>query len=347
MLIDNTPEKEIVKPVHSQLVKEKQKEEVLHKWCVYFDEVTEEIITVTNRPKNNIDYPYLLTTSNDAKDILTGILNPQKYCVIEVSEGYKLVEKSEGIRIKSAENFLSVLPKAKSNKDVNVIFYINSWKMEVNFNQDTLYKMTGRRYHKDIAINAETDGKYDNVVLFLIKKNDPNFLLDTIEIDTKELVQDGYVLYDLHDLRSTCGLGEIDVLTKKIFKSYGVKIQQNFVRAEFTRRYDKKRLIHDVTELTDLVDNSFTIYNQDNEYYIKSNFGQPRDANIYKDVTLYLLQEDNVNILLDTITIPYVEIGYKITSKLKTNVQLENCKIMTKEENRNLTFDFDLQEQTI
>ena len=60
-------------------ISEKKPEDVAYQWCVYFDDDTEEVITVTNRPRKEIQYPYVLTTSIDARDILKGVLNPKKY----------------------------------------------------------------------------------------------------------------------------------------------------------------------------------------------------------------------------------------------------------------------------
>ena len=330
--------------VHNPLVSIKQTKDIPHRFCVYFDDFTEEVITVTNRPREEIKYPYVLTTSEDAKKILTGDLNPQKYSVIEIANGYKLVEKTESIRIKSAENFLSKLPIVKNNQDVNIIFYINSWKMEVNFNEDTLYRMTGRRYHKHISINEEKDGKYDNMQLFLIKQNDPNYLIGTIEIDTKKLVSSGYILYDLHKLRAVCGLGEITVLTKKIFKTYGVKRKQNFVRAEFSRKRDKRRLIHDITVQDQQVTNTFTIIIKEGKFHLRSNFVQPTDQKIYGDIFLYVLNENNVNKLNGMLHIPFKDVGYNQTVLLNTDIDLATCKIMTREEHKNITFDMNLGE---
>ena len=53
--------------VHNPLVSIKQTKDIPHKFCVYFDDFTEEVITVTNRPREEIKYPYVLTTSEDAK----------------------------------------------------------------------------------------------------------------------------------------------------------------------------------------------------------------------------------------------------------------------------------------
>ena len=69
--------------------------------------------------------------------------------------------------------------------------------MEVNFNPDTLYRMTGVRYFKHVSLNPEKDGRYDNIVLYLIKNNDPNYLLKTITIDPAELIEEGYIVFDI------------------------------------------------------------------------------------------------------------------------------------------------------
>ena len=153
-----------------------------------------------------------------------GVEDPRKFAVIDVSEGYKLIERGDVVRLREAENYLTNIPINNNlSQDVNIIFYVNSWKMEVNFSQETLYKMTGRRKFRDVKINPEKEGRYDKIKLFLIKENDPNFLVDTIEVDPAELIVNGYLLYDMSSLRNVCGLGELRVMTKKIFKNYGIK----------------------------------------------------------------------------------------------------------------------------
>ena len=122
------------------------------KWCVYYDDENGDVVTVTNRAKDQIKSPYILTDSDDARQLLMGHVDPKKFAVVDVNHELKLVEKSAVLRIKEAERRLSVVPlNNKTKADINIIFYINSWKMEVNFNQDTLYRMTGKRFFRNIS----------------------------------------------------------------------------------------------------------------------------------------------------------------------------------------------------
>ena len=55
------------------------------KWCVYFDEETGDLITVTSKPHESIDHPFLRTTSDDARKVLMGVEDPRKFAVIDVN----------------------------------------------------------------------------------------------------------------------------------------------------------------------------------------------------------------------------------------------------------------------
>jgi len=316
------------------------------KWCVYFDEETGDVITVTSKPHESVQYPYLKTTSDYARKVLMGIEDPRKFAVVDLSEGHKLIERGDVLRLREAENYLTRIPINNNlTHDVNIIFYVNSWKMEVNFSQETLYKMTGRRKFRDIKINPEKEGRYDKITLFLIKENDPNFLIDTIEVDPAELIVNGYLLFDMSSLRNVCGLGEVHVMTKKIFKHYGVKRKSHFGQADFISRLSKRRNEAVIKEQNQDITTTFTVIKRDNDqYYLKSNFENPHESKIFNDMILYLISKNNPNQLLGYVQVPIDEIGYQKEYYLPTDYSLENCSFLCREENNNITFDYKIQE---
>lgn len=316
------------------------------KWCVYFDEESGDVITVTSKPHETVHHPYLRTASEDARKILMGIEDPRKFAVVDLSEGHKLIERGDVVRLREAENYLTKIPFDNNiTYDVNVIFYINSWKMEVNFSQETLYKMTGRRKFRDVKINPEKEGRYDKITLYLIKENDPNFLIETIEVDPVELIVSGYILFDMSSLRNVCGLGEVHVMTKKIFKHYGAKRKSHFGQADFVSRLSKRRNEAIIKEQTTDITTTFTVIRKDNDqYYLKSNFENPHESKIFNDLILYLISKNNPNQLLDYVKVPIKEIGYQKEFYLTTNYSLENCSFLCREENKNITFDYEIQE---
>lgn len=312
------------------------------KWCVYYDDENGDVVTVTNREKDQIKNPFIETDSDDARQILMGYVDPKKFAVVDVNHELKLVEKSAVLRIKEAERRLSVVPlNQKTKADINIILYINSWKMEVNFNQDTLYRMTGKRFFRNISLNPEQDGVYDPITLFLIKDNDPNFLVKTIEIDPGELIEEGYMIFDMAPLRRICGLGEMSVMTKKIFQSYRLQRKANFTGIDYRTRYSRRRSFAKPTQPTQDVATDFTIIKKGDVTQIKSNFQNPQDSKIYTDIGLYITDPRNPSQLLDHIVLPLNSIGWDRTLEITTpGLDLTKCGILCRESNVDLTFDY-------
>lgn len=323
------------------LLRDYKKDKEPTRWCVYYEADTGDIVTVTNKEKDFIKSPFILSDSDDARKILMGHLDPKKFAVVDVNQELKLVEKSAVLRIKEAEEKLSMIPTGQKQKaDINVIMYVNNWKMEVNFNQDTLYRMTGKRYFRNVSLNPESDGNYDNITLYLIKDNDPNFLIKTISIDPGELIEEGYLIFDMTPLRRITGLGEISILTKKIFSSYRLERKANFTGIDYRTRHSKRRTYSIPAPLQKDISSDFTITLRNGIHYIKSNFNNPQDQKIYTDIGIYLTDPKNPNRLLGSITLPLNDIGWESTIELQTDLNLLECGFLCKESSNDLTFDY-------
>ena len=327
------------------LLREYNKEKRPTRWCVYYDIDTGDVVTVTNREKDFIKHPHIITDSDDARQLLMGYADPKKFAIVEINQELRLVEKSAVIRIKSAENKLSIIPVSKSPADVNVVLYNSHWKMEVNFNQDTLYRMTGKRFFKNVSVNPESDTGYDKINLYLIKNNDPNSLIKTIEIDPAELIDEGYLVYDLTALRRVCNLTDISILTKKIFKSYRLTRKATFTGVEYTTRFTKRRNFTVPNIRNNDITCDFTITQQSGRQFIKSNFNNPQDEKIYTDIGIYLTEPTNPNKLVGILTLPLKDIGWQETIQIDTDIDLSTCGFLCKD-SKNITFDYVPTEQT-
>jgi hypothetical protein len=319
---------------------QQSKEPRQRNFYVYFDEWTGDIDTISNRLRDGMKNPYLETADPVVKEIMLGIKNIKKYVVAELVDGYQLVERENYLRLKQAENHLSKIGtiKANLNAEINIVFYLVDYKMEVNLSPDLIYKLTGKVNNSQIKI--QRDGEYDKIVLYLIEKNNPLNLIETIEIDPIELLENGYKLYDLANLRSTLPLGKVDILTRRIFKSYGLKIKQNYVTVDYGLAKSRKRehikiLPMDYDEFT-----TFTIDYTTDGWLIKSNFVDPNEYKIYTDVRLFLTT-DNPNQLLDSIIIPHDKIGNEQIYLARTKVDPKACKILMGDEGKNINFKFE------
>jgi hypothetical protein len=315
----------------------KKSDQKQNEYFVYFDEWTGSIKAITNKVKPTISHPYLITKQSLVGDIMKGVENRKKYIVAELVDGFKLIQKDNYLRLKKAENYLSKIQENSltSDSDVNVVVYLSDYKVEVNVSSDILYKLTGKMNPTDVVLNKSND--YDKISLYITEKNNPMRLLETIEIDPVELFERGYMLYDFSHLRSVIQLGNIDILTKRIFKSYSLKIKQNYVKPDYGFRLTNKRNHISIYDSSFEDYTTFTISDSTKGWIIKSNFSNPAEHKIYKDIKIFLTT-DNPFELLDKIVIPLDSIGQDKEYLIETKIDPSKCKILVGEEGKNISF---------
>ena len=122
-----------------EVVKAKEKKEKY--FYVYFDEWDGEILEISSRQLEKKNH-YLRTKESIAEKMLIGSEDPSKYTVADTPDGHIIIRKSDHVALKKAEQQLSLIPtiKGQTQQDINVIFYVNDWKLEVNMNQDVVYR---------------------------------------------------------------------------------------------------------------------------------------------------------------------------------------------------------------
>ena len=311
-----------------------------HDFYVYFDEWTGEINAISSKIREELQDTYLRTTDPVVMDLMKGVKNTRKYVVADLVDGFKLVEKKNYLRIKQAENYLSKIPQVKStvNRDLNVVLYLSDYKAEVNVSTDLIYQLTGKVNSSEVKIRRDND--YEEIVLYIIEKNNPLRLLETIKINPIELIEKGYILFDFSNLRNTIALADIEVLTRRIFKSYGLKIKQNYVTVDYGLAQNNKRFHTRVKDSTTEEFATFSVSPSTQGWIIRSNFNNPHEYKIYKDINMFLTG-NNPNILLDSINIPFDKIGYNQEYIVKTKVDPTTCKILLGPEGKNITFKFE------
>lgn len=313
------------------------KENPLPKYYVYYDEWSGEIYGISSKLKRS-EYAHILTDDSVAADIMMGKLNPKKYIVADLADGTTLVPKDDVLRIKAAEDRLSKIPVVSTHlaADINVIMYVYSWLMEINISHDTMFKLTGKRFSKKYSKNDNPDNR--ELDLYIIKKNDPTVLIDTIKVDPIELINNGYILRDMSHLKTVCGLADVDILTKRMFKTYGLKIKNNYVTVDYYARKSQRRNHVKIKSVDSNKDAMFSLTPVEHGYMLKSNFNNPTELKIYKDLRIFLTHEDP-NELIGEIVIPLDSIGKFKEFFVKTQINLSGCCALIGEEGKNLTFE--------
>ena len=309
-----------------------------HKFCVYFDEWTGIISAITNKPNSSIREQYLLTDDPICQKLMLGVVSTKKYIVAELLHGFKLIQKDNFIRLRRAEQQLSKLSEIKlsTQSDINVVVYLNDYKMEVNIRSELIHKLSGKQ-QSQIKI---TQNEYDDISFFLTLKNNPMVLYENITINILQLLQNGYQIIDLSHLKNKVELRNVDILTKRIFKTYGIKYKNQYLNPDYNVSVSKKRRHISILDKS-FVDNvPFTISPSTQGWILRSNFEHAHEYKIYKDIKLFLTT-DNPNAILDRIVIPFDMIGNHQEYIIKTKVDPTTCKILVGEEGRNIDFKFE------
>lgn len=316
-------------------------EKPLPKYYVYYDEWSGEIINVTNRYKKS-EHPHLLTEDNTAAQILLGHINPKKLMVNETPSGIYLMEKTQALRIKAEEDQLSKIQEISLtyDREINVIKYINSWKIEINISSDAIYKMTGSRNNRKFSKKENVNNS--TLMFYIIAKDNPLHLVKTIKIDPIDLINKGYKLYDVSDLQNVIGLNDIDVLTRRVFKSYGLKTKESYVSIDYLKRKNSRRNHYSIHKNTS-ASTSFSISQSTAGWVFKSNFDDPNELRIYGNVVFYITGNTPFD-LIDRVEIPLSEIGRHQEFYVRTDADLLNSKILIGEEGKHLSFKYEEME---
>ncbi len=311
-------------------------------YFIYYDEWSGDIKHVTNKLYSNLDEQYIKTDSQDASKLIKGEIDRKKYMVTDIENIPTLIPRHKYLSLKKAENALSLVPETDSNRtqELNIVFYSNSYKMEVNLSEDLVYKLTGTRYGAKLTPTGEN---FPIIELYLIHKKNPQLLLGTVRINPFDLINEGYLIHDLSHLKTRLSLGEVDVLTKRIFTTYGVKRKEiwsgaaDYGKKKTTRRHQIKLIDGITTNNPNVKENfMFSVSQATGAWILKSQFEDATTHNIYRDIVLFVTNK-NPNEYLGKIHVPYEKIGKYQEHYIKTDIALDKAHFIVKDNNKHIT----------
>jgi len=138
-------------------------------------------------------------------------------------------------------------------------------------------------------------------------------------------------------LSTKVALGNIDVLTRRVFKSYGLKKKTRYVTLEYNKRKSSRRNTITVGNDENAI---FTVSQSTKGWIVKSNFEHPDEVKIYSDLVFYVIG-DNPNELRGSIVIPRSEVGNNKEYLVNTKIDLFTSKLLVGESGKNITFNYE------
>jgi hypothetical protein len=188
-------------------------------YYVSYDAWNGEITSIGTSEKSDEDY--IVTVDPAAGKILAGKIPSNKYIVSFDDTGELLfLEKDNVIRLRSSENRLHQIPKHRlSQWDIRLKLYKENHKLLIEISTDSLKKLTSFTYNKHLSISKDSD-----LTIYVIRHNNPDFLITSLEIDPIELLENGNVIFDISKVTKYTSYDNIGFVTRRCFKNYYAEI---------------------------------------------------------------------------------------------------------------------------
>ena len=151
---------------------------------VYYNEWTGEIQSAGTAERNDTRLPFIKTSDKVIERIIHGRANHKHYMVsFDDNNDFRVIKKDNVLRLRKQEDSLFMLPGRRLDKwDIRVKFYAVNNKMTVELNPDSIRVLTNMNLRAELKIEEKR-----NLNLFVIRKNQPDYLIETFEIDPADL----------------------------------------------------------------------------------------------------------------------------------------------------------------
>lgn len=203
----------------SLLTVTKIKKDTPTNYYVSYDTWDGRIKSISTSQPNDVDY--IVTTDTNAGKILSGKVGANKFMVSFNDEGeLAFLKKDNVLRLRSSETSLHQIPKSKmSSWDIRLRLYKTNHKLQIEINKESIKKLTSFTYKKHLQISEDSD-----LTIYIIKHNNLDYLITSIEIDPIELLENGSIVFDIEDVTKYTTYDNIGFITRRCFKNYYAEI---------------------------------------------------------------------------------------------------------------------------
>lgn len=191
---------------------------------VYYNEWTGEIQSTGTAERTDTRLPFIKTSDKVVERIIHGRANHKHYIVsFDDNNDFRVIKKDNVLRLCKQEDSLFMLPGWRLDKwDIRVKFYTVNNKMTVELNPDSIRVLTNMNLRAELKIEEKR-----NLNLFVIRKNQPEYLIETFEIDPADLLDHDTLSIDISSLVKHVSYDDIGVLTRRNFENYYFEVINN------------------------------------------------------------------------------------------------------------------------
>ena len=241
-------------------------------WWIEFREDTGKIVKISSRPIEPSIKPGILQTTSQnpiCKELQKGSKTSKRYAMTwdMVNDKWELDKKATTLNIIGMGDKLSQFKKnthPTTNEIYAKVFY-NTNKIMVSANLDNIRK------NKNLADIHQISVDEDNMLdIFITRKNDPDYLIGVIDVDSKTLMKTSRLVVDLSDdIVAKVDWANTSFYTKPVFTHYGFELtdqtlESNIVGQKRTIQVSSKKYNDKICNI------NIVVYNKDKFMHLTS-----------------------------------------------------------------------------
>lgn len=241
----------------------------LRTWWIIFTPEDGKIKSIKSNRKLVEGSNFLQVESNNpvCKQLVNGKESFKKYAMIwdVVNDVWVIDKKSETLLIKTRSNHLAQYRRGVDPSTMELhakVFYKdNKLLLTANFKNIRISKNLSDIYE----ISIQEDGLLD---IFVTRKNDPDYLVGQLVVDSEVLMTTGRYLIDIGpDISSKLDWNNISLYTKPVFQHYGFEIDTTYSIEETSQ---ERGLNLYCSNMYDDANINITVVNEDKQLVITS-----------------------------------------------------------------------------
>lgn len=190
-------------------------------YFVYFNDWTGEILSIGTQKRDDTAACFIETQSDIAAQIIRGEATDFEYLVdITDFANSSIIHKNEVLRIRQQEDQLFLIPK----------FHMNQWTIRIKLyteNKKILFEVNEEFLRNLVSFNVSNQIKVDKPTLlefYLTLKDNPDYLIETYQLDLGELIEHKSCVIDVPELTRHANLSSFNFLTRRYFQNYYFEI---------------------------------------------------------------------------------------------------------------------------
>jgi hypothetical protein len=206
-----------------------------NKWWITYDKKTSQVKGVSPTLVTSKKFSVVESKNECCQRILSGNHSLRNFGMVwdMANDRWDIGEKSYRLNIRQlSRKLFNIVNNNPLNSDVHLTFNMTKNIMNIRVNYENLKRSMNLMGIHEIS---KEEGTLFN--LYITKKNNPDFLIQSISIDPESLLKNKTIDYELINIKTFNEWKDLSVYTRPIFRRYSVE----YITEEVTSDYAEEK----------------------------------------------------------------------------------------------------------